>query len=44
MGMLYGNDLDEVMKISMQCGDDSDCNPSNAGGILATAVGYNNLP
>jgi len=44
MGMLYGNDLDEVMKISMQCGDDSDCNPSNAGGVLATAVGYSNLP
>jgi hypothetical protein len=32
------------MKISMQCGDDSDCNPSNAGGVLATAVGYNDLP
>ena len=44
MGMLYGNDLDEVMKISMQCGNDSDCNPSNAGGVLATAVGYKNLP
>lgn len=44
MGMLYGNDLDEVIKISMQGGQDSDCNPSNAAGVLATAVGYNNLP
>ena len=44
MGMLYGKDLDEVIIISMQCGQDSDCNPSNAGGVLATAVGYKNLP
>jgi len=43
-GMLYGSDLDEVIKVSMQCGLDSDCNPSNAAGVLATAVGYNNLP
>jgi len=43
-GMLYANnDLDQAMIISMQCGQDSDCNPSNAAGVLFTAVGYDNL-
>jgi len=45
MGMLYGNsDLDQTTIISMRCGQDSDCNPSNAAGVLFTAVGYKNLP
>jgi len=45
MGMLYGNgDLDKTNVISMRCGQDSDCNPSNAAGILATAFGFKNLP
>lgn len=45
MGMLYGKrDLDKTIIISTRCGQDSDCNPSNAGGILFTTVGYNKLP
>ncbi len=45
MGMLYGNqNIDQTIIISMQCGQDSDCNPSNAGGILATSMGYESLP
>lgn len=45
MGMLYGRgDLDETMIISTRCGQDSDCNPSNAGGILFTTIGFRNLP
>jgi len=45
MGMLYGEgDLDKTIKISMRCGQDSDCNPSNAAGILATTLGFENLP
>jgi hypothetical protein len=28
----------------MRGGQDSDCNPSNAGGVLFTAAGYNRLP
>jgi hypothetical protein len=45
MGLLYGNgDLDETIKISMRCGQDSDCNPSNAAGILFTTIGYRDLP
>ncbi|MBI9060230.1 MAG: ADP-ribosylglycohydrolase family protein [Labilibaculum sp.] len=44
MGLLYGEgDIDKTIKISMQCGRDSDCNPSNAAGVLFTALGYNNL-
>jgi hypothetical protein len=45
MGLLYGQgDLDKTIVISMRCGQDSDCNPSNAAGILFTSVGYSNLP
>jgi len=45
MGLLYGNgDLDDTIIISTRCGQDSDCNPSNAAGILFTAVGFSNLP
>ena len=45
VGMLYGEgDLDKTIIISMQCGQDSDCNPSSAAGILCTSIGYSNLP
>ncbi len=45
MGLLYGNsDPDNTIVISMRCGQDSDCNPSNAGGILFTALGMENVP
>ncbi|TWT86665.1 ADP-ribosylglycohydrolase [Pseudobythopirellula maris] len=45
IGMLYGEgDLDQTMVIAMRCGQDSDCNPSNAGGILFTTVGRKALP
>jgi len=45
MGLLYGRgDLDRTIIISMRCGQDSDCNPSNAAGILFTTIGYSNLP
>lgn len=45
MGLLYGNgDMDETIIVSMRCGQDSDCNPSNAAGILATSLGLENLP
>jgi len=44
-GMLYGDrDLDKTIIISTRCGQDSDCNPSNAAGILFTTVGFSNLP
>jgi hypothetical protein len=45
MGMLYGkSDPDETIIISTRCGQDSDCNPSNAGGILFTTIGFEKLP
>jgi len=45
IGLLYGKgDPDETTIISTRCGQDSDCNPSNAGGVLFTSVGLAKLP
>jgi len=45
MGLLYGKgDPDKTIIISTRCGQDSDCNPSNAAGILFTTMGFSNLP
>jgi len=45
MGLLYGKgDLEETMRSSIRCGQDSDCNPSNAAGVLFTTVGLSKLP
>ena len=45
MGLLYGKgDPDETIIITARCGQDSDCNPSNSGGILFTTIGFENLP
>jgi len=45
MGMLYGQgDPDKTIVISTRCGQDSDCNPSNAAGVLFTTMGFSNLP
>lgn len=45
MGLLYGNgDFEQSIKISMQCGQDSDCNPSTVGAILGNYLGLSNIP
>ncbi|MBN2217923.1 MAG: ADP-ribosylglycohydrolase family protein, partial [Pirellulales bacterium] len=45
MGLLYGQgDPDRTIVISMRCGQDSDCNPSSAGGVLFTTIGRSKLP
>lgn len=45
MGLLYGQgDIERTVVISTRCGQDSDCNPSNAAGILFTTIGYSRLP
>jgi len=45
MGLLYGRgDPEETIIISTRCGQDSDCNPSSAGGILFTTIGFEGLP
>ncbi len=45
LGLLYGKgDMDQTIVISTRCGQDSDCNPANAGGILGTVIGRRSLP
>jgi hypothetical protein len=45
MGLLYGKgDFDKTIVISTRCGQDSDCNPSNSGGVLFTTIGFEKLP
>lgn len=45
IGLLYGNgDFGKTLEISTRCGQDSDCNPASAGGILGTMLGYSNIP
>ncbi len=45
LGLLYGNgDFTRTMEISTRAGQDSDCNPSSAGGILGTMIGYDAIP
>ena len=45
MGLLYGKgDPDQTIVIATRCGQDSDCNPSNAGGVLFTTIGFAKLP
>ena len=45
MGLLFGHgDFSKTMEIATRCGQDSDCNPASAAGILATMMGYSNIP
>jgi len=45
LGLLYGNcDYEKTMKIAMQGGCDSDCNPSNVGAIMGTYLGFDAIP
>ncbi|QEC51325.1 ADP-ribosylglycohydrolase [Anseongella ginsenosidimutans] len=45
IGLLYGEgDFTKTMDIAMRCGQDSDCNPASAAGILGTMIGYDNIP
>ena len=45
LGLLHGDgDFGKTVDISTRCGDDSDCNPANAAGILATMIGYSKIP
>jgi hypothetical protein len=41
VGLLYGKgDLLKTVEIATRCGQDADCNPSNAAGILGCMKGY----
>ncbi len=45
IGLLYGEkDFYKTIDIATRCGQDSDCNPASAGGILGTIIGYNKIP
>jgi hypothetical protein len=45
IGLLYGKgDFARTLEISTRCGQDSDCNPASAGGILGTMMGYSIIP
>ncbi len=45
MGLLYGRrDPDKTIVIATRCGLDSDCNPSNAAGVLFATMGLSTLP
>ena len=45
IGLLYGEgDFGKTVDISTRCGQDSDCNPASAGGILGTLLGYDAIP
>jgi hypothetical protein len=45
IGMLYGEgDFGKTVDISTRCGQDSDCNPASAAGILGTMLGYEQIP
>ena len=45
IGLLYGEgDFGKTMEISTRCGQDSDCNPSNAAGVLGTMIGFSKIP
>jgi len=45
IGLLYGRgDFGKTLQIAARCGQDSDCNPASAGGILGTMLGYSGIP
>jgi hypothetical protein len=45
MGLLYGDgDFGRTLEVSTRAGQDSDCNPSSAAGILGVILGYEGIP
>ncbi|MGM9797448.1 MAG: ADP-ribosylglycohydrolase family protein [Parabacteroides sp.] len=45
IGLLYGKgDYTQTIEIATRCGQDSDCNPASAAGILGTMIGYERIP
>ncbi len=45
MGLLYGEgDPLKTMEVSTRCGQDSDCNPSNAMAVIGLINGFSGLP
>ena len=38
------SDFGKTIEIATRAGQDSDCNPASAGGILGVMLGYNAIP
>jgi hypothetical protein len=44
-GLLFGDgDMTKTLEISTRAGQDSDCNPASAGGVLGVILGYKKIP
>ena len=45
LGLLYGNgDFTKTLDVAVHAGQDADCNPSSAAGILGAFIGYDKIP
>lgn len=45
LGLLYGGkDFGKTIEIATRAGQDSDCNPASAGGVLGVMLGYDAIP
>ncbi len=45
IGLLYGRgEFGRTLQIATRCGQDSDCNPASAGGILGAVLGLSGIP
>ena len=45
LGLIYGKgDFEKTLEVSTRSGQDSDCNPSSAAGILGVMLGYDGIP
>jgi len=45
LGLLYGGgDFEKTIEVAMRAGQDSDCNPSSAAGMLGVMLGYQRIP
>ncbi|MCX6568966.1 MAG: ADP-ribosylglycohydrolase family protein [Candidatus Aminicenantes bacterium] len=45
IGLLYGRgEFGRTLQIATRCGQDSDCNPASAGGILGAMLGWSGIP
>ena len=45
LGLLYGQgDFGKTVEYATRAGQDSDCNPANAGGIIGVMLGYRGIP
>lgn len=45
LGLLYGEgDFGRTLEVATRAGQDSDCNPATAAGVLGTMLGYERIP